>query len=192
MLENLTQTLDFLINQTNSNAYYLLIIVVILYSVYVVSRLFPILLCFGIWPRHLIGLPGIIFAPFLHGDFSHLFFNTIPLVILSDFILVNGLHHYLLISAFITVLSGILVWMFAKPSIHIGASGLITGYWGFLISNIYEQATLMSIILGLVCCYYFAGIFLGIFPSKKSISWEGHLFGLIAGLACSYLRISAS
>lgn len=187
MLEELDATLDFLITQTNANAYYLLIIVTILYGVYFVTRVFPILLGLGIWPRRLIGLPGIVCAPFLHANFNHLFFNTIPLVILSDFILINGLHEYLIISATITILNGILIWMFAKAGIHIGASGLITGYWGYLISNIYHQATLMSIILGAICCYYFAGIFLGVFPGKKGVSWEGHLFGLIAGVLCGYI-----
>jgi membrane associated rhomboid family serine protease len=87
----------------------------------------------------------------------------------------------------ITVLSGIAIWCFAKPGLHIGASALITGYWGFLISNIYQNGTLTTIILGLLSLYYFAGIFLGIFPREKGVSWQGHLFGLLAGLATSYI-----
>ena len=84
-------------------------------------------------------------------------------------------------------MSGILVWCFAKPGIHIGASGLITGYWALLVSDIYQQGTLTAIILGCVSLYYFAGIFLGVFPGKKGVSWEGHLFGLLAGLTVGYL-----
>ncbi len=68
-----------------------------------------------------------------------------------------------------------------------GASGLITGYWGLLITDILQQGTLTAIILGVISLYYFAGIFLGVFPGKKGVSWEGHLFGLLAGLITSYL-----
>ncbi|HAT8247575.1 TPA: rhomboid family intramembrane serine protease, partial [Legionella pneumophila] len=64
---------------------------------------------------------------------------------------------------------------------------LITGYWGFLVYNIYQTGTLTTIILGLLSLYYFAGIFLGIFPGEKGVSWQGHLFGLLAGFLTSYL-----
>lgn len=186
MLNELNTTLDFLIAQTQKNAHYLLDLVLILYGVFFISRLFPIVLALGIWPRRLYGLPGIVFAPFLHVNFNHLFFNTIPLVVLSDFILINGLPYFLTVSAYITVLSGFLIWCFAKPGIHLGSSAVVTGYWGLLVINIYQQGTLMAIILGVISVYYFAGIFLGIFPGKKGVSWEGHLFGLIAGIAISF------
>lgn len=90
-------------------------------------------------------------------------------------------------TAIITLISGVLIWLFAKPGIHVGASSVITGYWGLLVSDIVQQGTLTAIILGIISLYYFAGIFFGIFPSKKGVSWEGHLFGLLAGLATSYL-----
>ena len=80
------------------------------------------------------------------------------------------------------LISGFLVWCFAKPGLHVGASGLITGYWAFLVCDIYQQGSIISIILGALSLYYFAGIFLGIIPGKKGVSWEGHLFGLIAGV----------
>jgi membrane associated rhomboid family serine protease len=68
----------------------------------------------------------------------------------------------------------------------VGASGVITGYWGFLVANIYKQGTVTAIILGIVCVYYFAGIFLSIFPGEKGVSWQGHLFGLLSGFLASY------
>lgn len=89
----------------------------------------------------------------------------------------------------ITILSGTLIWLFAKTGVHIGASALITGYWGLLVSDILQQGTVTAIILGIISLYYFAGIFFGIFPSKKGVSWEGHLFGLLAGFATSYLIV---
>lgn len=129
----------------------------------------------------------IFFAPLLHANFNHIFFNSIPLIVLSNFILINGVNYYLTVTLFITVISGAAIWCFAKPGLHVGASALITGYWGFLVSNIYQNGTLTTFILGLLSIYYFAGLFLGIFPREKGVSWEGHLFGLLAGFATSYI-----
>jgi membrane associated rhomboid family serine protease len=169
--------------------HYLLLIVVILYTVFIVTRVFPFILALGIWPRKPYGLPGIFFAPFLHVNFNHLFFNTVPLVILSNFLLINGLHYFLMVTLSITLISGLCIWCFAKPGIHLGSSAVVTGYWGLLVTNIYLQGTLMAVMLGIVCFYYFAGIFLGVFPGKKGVSWEGHLFGLLAGIGTSYLVV---
>ena len=188
MLNELNASLTTIINQTQTNLVTLAKIIAIPWFIYFLNFfLHHRLLYLGIIPRRLIGLPGILCAPVLHADFNHLFFNTIPLLVLSDFILIQGIHYFLLVTVSITCLSGFLIWCFAKPGIHIGASALITGYWGLLISDIYEQGTLTALILGGLSLYYFAGIFLGLFPSKKGVSWEGHVFGLIAGLTVSYL-----
>lgn len=189
MLDEITANLTLLIQQSQLNAHYLEMLLLILFSVFIASRIFPPLLALGIWPRHLWSLPGIFFAPFLHLNFNHLFFNSIPLVILSDFILIDGLHHYLIVSSYIITISGFLIWCLGKPGIHLGASAVITGYWGFLVTNIYKQGSMMAIFLGIICFYYFAGIFMGIFPREKGVSWEGHLFGLLAGVATSFLFI---
>lgn len=187
-LDELTTSLDQIINQTQANLYTLSIILLIPWLVFILDALLgKRLLYFGIIPRHILGLPGILLAPLLHANFNHLFFNSIPLLVLSNFILVNGLIYFFLVTVIITVLSGVLIWLFAKPGIHVGASSLITGYWGLLVSDIVRQGTVTAIILGILSLYYFAGIFFGIFPSKKGVSWEGHLFGLLAGLATSYL-----
>ncbi len=169
------------------NSSILATIVIILWIIFFFSRVDRRLLLLGIQPRHLAGLPGIIFSPFLHLNVNHLFFNCIPLIVLSNFILINGLYYYLTVTVIITLLTGIGVWCFAKPGLHVGASGVITGYWGFLVLNLYQTGTLTTIILGLLSVYYFAGIFFGIFPGKKGVSWESHFFGLLAGLATSYL-----
>lgn len=188
MLEELNASVDLIISQTQANKNILAIILLIPWSIYFLNLLLRNqLLYLGIIPRHLFGLLGIVFAPFLHANFNHLFFNSIPLIILSNFLLINGLSYFLVASASIILLSGFLIWCFAKPGIHIGASSLITGYWALLVSNIFQQGTITAIILGLISLYYFFGIFLGIFPSKKGVSWEGHLFGLLAGFATNYL-----
>ena len=188
MLNELNDSLALIIDQTNKNANILALILIVPWAVFIMIQLTrKQLLLLGITPRRIHGLPGILFAPLLHANFNHLFFNSIPLLVLSNFILIQGLNYYLEATLLITLISGFLIWCFAKPGLHIGASAVITGYWALLVCNIYQQGTLTAIILGIICLYYFAGIFLGIFPGKKGVSWEGHLFGLLAGFATGYL-----
>lgn len=188
MIDELITSVDLILTQTKNNLEVLGIVLLIPWVIFFLSRFISNkILLLGIIPRHIFGLQGVIFAPLLHADFNHIFFNSIPLLVLSNFILINGLHYYLLVTTLITLLSGLSIWCFAKPGLYIGASALITGYWAFLVCNIYQTGALTSIILGLISIYYFAGIFLGIFPREKGVSWEGHLFGLLAGIAASHL-----
>lgn len=183
-IEALTASLNLIIHQTKDHSMILINMVAILWISYFLTVLSgKRLLLLGIIPRHIRGLPGILFTPFLHASFNHLFFNTIPLIVLSNFILVQGLLYFYHATILITLISGIAIWCFAKPGIYVGASALVTGYWGLLVSNIYQEGGVTTVILGIISLYYFAGIFWGVFPSgKKGVSWEGHLFGLIAGL----------
>lgn len=187
MLDDFIASLSLILLQTKNNLYIITVLVAILFFCYALIFINPRLLRLGIIPRHIQGLPGIFISPLLHADFNHLFFNLIPLVVLSNFILISGVHYYLIVSFMIMSLSGMIIWCIAKPGIYVGASGVITGYWGFLICNIYQNGTLTTIILGILSLYYFAGIFLGIFPQEKGVSWQGHLCGLLSGIATSYL-----
>lgn len=188
MINELMDSLNLIITQTHNNMKILGVILLIPWCVFFITHFINSrILLLGIIPRQIRGLPGIIFAPLLHANFNHIFFNSIPLLVLSNFILIDGLHYYLVVTIMITLLSGLAIWCCAKPGLHIGASALITGYWGFLICNIYQNGTLTTLILGLLSLYYFAGIFLGIFPREKGVSWQGHLFGLLAGIATSYI-----
>lgn len=186
MLQELTISMQRIVYQTQANLPTLGIIILIPWITYILTLLNRRLLCLGIYPRRMHGLLGIVFSPFLHADFNHLFFNTIPLLVLSNFLLINGLAYFIWVTAALILISGLLLWCFGKPGLHIGASGVITGYWAILVSDIYQQGTLTAILLGIISAYYFAGIFLGVFPGKKGISWEGHLFGLLAGFGLSY------
>ncbi len=186
MLEQLADSFTLITMQTSKNLVTLFILLAVLWSVFFVSLLEKRILLLGIIPRKIYGLSGILFAPLLHSNFNHLFFNSIPLVVLSNFILIHGLHYFILTTVLMTLSSGLLIWLFAKPGLHIGASAVITGFWALLVSDVYQQGTLTAILLGIVCIYYFAGIFLSVFPGKKGVSWEGHLFGLIAGFSIGY------
>ncbi|MFC3907743.1 rhomboid family intramembrane serine protease [Legionella dresdenensis] len=187
-LDELNSSMVEIIHHTRENYPVLAGILIVLWGAFFLEALSGYrLLYLGIRPRHLSGLPGIVFAPLLHANFNHLFFNTIPLIVLSNFLLIDGLNYFLAVTAVITLISGVLIWCFAKPGVHVGASAVITGYWGLLVTDVYNQGTLTALILGAICIYYFAGIFLGIFPRAKGVSWEGHLFGLAAGIAASFI-----
>lgn len=138
----------------------------------------------GILPRNIWGLPGIIFSPLLHQDFSHLLFNLFPLLILTNLILIKGLVAYLWITGLLIFSSGFLTWLLGRRAIHIGASSLIMAYWGFLLMSISAGLSITSILTVFICIYYFGYFIFSILPqgeNAKSVSWEGHLFGLIAG-----------
>jgi membrane associated rhomboid family serine protease len=181
-------SLDAITNSFIVNVNILGLILGVLFGVFVVNKLLGgILLHLGIIPRRLRGLLGIIFAPVLHVDFNHLFFNSIPLVILANFILLQGLLYFYVVTVSLTLSAGLLVWLFAKPGIHVGASAVIAGYFAILVANSYSHPSLLSYILAAVSIYYFGGIFFSIFPGEKRVSWEGHLFGFLSGLACSYV-----
>ena len=148
---------------------------------------------FGIIPRKVWGIQGIFLAPFIHASFDHFFFNLIPLFVLSVMLMLYGFDFYYQISVVLIIFSGSLIWLFARPGVHVGASALITAYWGFLVTDsLFKSNSILNIATGFICVYYFFGIFFGIFPSQKRVSWEGHLFGLIAGvITCLFYNISA-
>jgi membrane associated rhomboid family serine protease len=141
----------------------------------------------GIYPRHLLGLVGIVFCPFLHQNFTHLFFNSIPLFVLGLALLAKGPIIFYEASIFIAVMGGLLVWIFGRPAMHIGASGLISGYFGYILSLAYFHPNFTTLLLACMVIYYFGGIFLGILPSEKETSWESHLFGFISGIVFAYV-----
>lgn len=183
MFENLTNSVDVIVVQTQQHLFFLLGILGILLCIHLINVLLGYrLLILGVYPRHLAGIPGIVCAPFLHGNFNHLFFNAIPLFVLLDFMLIYSPNTWKVATMAIILFSGILTWLFGRKAIHVGASGAITGFWGYLVFNMYQVPSITSIILGILCIYYFAGIFIGIFPREKTTSWEGHLFGLGAGI----------
>jgi membrane associated rhomboid family serine protease len=141
----------------------------------------------GIYPRHAFGLIGIIFCPLLHQNFNHLFFNSIPLFVLGLALLARGLVIFCWVTLIVTLLGGFAVWLVGRRSIHIGASGLISGYFGFILVTAYLQPSFTSAILAALVLYYFGGIFMGIFPQEERVSWESHLCGFLAGIASAYL-----
>lgn len=164
-----------------------LVIVAIFWLVFLINLILNGKLNFlGIIPRRWYGLPGIFCAPFLHGDFNHLFFNSIPLFVLVNFMLTQGVTLFVSASIMIIIVSGLLTWLFARPGIHIGASSLIMGYLSYLLTHAYLYPSISTIILAIVCIYYFGSLILGLFPGKAKVSWEGHLAGFAAGIIAAF------
>ncbi|MBD88795.1 MAG: rhomboid family intramembrane serine protease [Deltaproteobacteria bacterium] len=137
---------------------------------------------FGLQPRSLDGLVGILTMPFLHGGWDHLASNTFPLAIFGTLVLLRGLERFLVVSAIIIVVSGTAVWLVARSSIHIGASGLIFGYLGYLMSIGFWERKLGPVLLSLAIGFLYGGMLWGVLPGQPGVSWEGHLFGFLAGV----------
>lgn len=146
----------------------------------------------GIIPRTVIGLRGLLFSPLLHGDFAHLMANTIPFLTLGWLVMVRETSDFLIVTAITMVLGGLGVWLFGAPySVHIGASGVIFGYLGFLLFRGYFERSFPAILLSLIVGFLYGGIIWGVLPGQPGISWEGHLFGFIGGaIAARFLSKS--
>ncbi|EAR12548.1 hypothetical protein PI23P_07980 [Polaribacter irgensii 23-P] len=166
---------------------YILQLVVLLYAVYFIGLFIPIAK-FGIVPRTTHGLIGIFTAPFLHSGIRHLLSNTVPLITLL--IILNTVYPTKTVAVFlfITITGGLLVWIFGRNANHIGASGLIYGLVAFLVVNGILEKKYIPIFISIAVGAVYGGLLWGIFPSVRSyISWEGHLFGAVAGVLIAFL-----
>ena len=141
---------------------------------------------YGIVPRHLSSLPGIIWSPFLHASFQHLAANTLPLLILGAIICARSGGEFALITAGGILLGGGLTWLIGRNACHIGASGLIFCYFGYLASLAYFNRNIATLLLSLVCIAGYGGMLRGVLPTSAAVSWEGHLAGLAAGIVIAW------
>lgn len=161
----------------------LLYLVATLWIIEIVNLLLGHQLCrYGIFPRTPQGLSGIPFSPFLHGSLAHLFLNTGPLVILGGLVLVNGRTAFIRSTITIVLISGIGIWLIGRSAYHIGASALIFGYFGYLLTNGVIKQEMKSIFLALVAVAAYGGLFWGLLPTVSYVSWEGHICGFVAGI----------
>ena len=142
---------------------------------------------FGIYPQTIKGLRGILFSPFIHSDTTHLINNTIPLVIMLGclFFFYQKIAARVLIIGLI--LTGLLTWIFGRPSYHIGASGIIYLLVSFIFFSGVFRKYYRLIALSLVVVFLYGSMIWYIFPMKEKISWEGHLSGFLVGLVFAFI-----
>ena len=160
-----------------------IIFVLIIWAVKIVECFFDLnIYTFGVFPREIIGLRGILFAPFIHNDFTHLLNNSIPILVLGSLCVFFYKNLSFEIFMWLFFISGILLWGIGRPNYHIGASGIIYALATFLFtSGVIKKDTRLAA-LSLIIAFLYGSLIWGIFPSKVNISWEGHLSGLISGL----------
>jgi membrane associated rhomboid family serine protease len=144
----------------------------------------------GVIPRTVVGLRGILFAPFLHANLNHLLANTIPFVILGWLVMLRDSRHFVPVTLFSMLGAGIMAWTLGAPgSVHIGASGVVFGFLGFLLLSGWYARSFWSILLSLGVAAAWGGLVLGVMPGTPGVSWQGHLGGFIGGvLAARHFR----
>ena len=153
-----------------------------IWAVYAVSLVYPGLDYYGVIPRTPRGLVGIAAMPFLHANLHHLVSNTIPLFVLLILLAGSRAESWEVV-VIISCLGGFLLWIFGRPAVHIGASGLIAGLIAFLILAGFLELRIVPLLIALLVGFLYGGsLVLGILPRLGSeVSWDGHLCGAVAG-----------
>lgn len=149
----------------------------------------PLLLLdsWGIRPRDFDHLAGIAFAPLLHADFAHLAANTFPFLFLGALVYWRGEREFWLVTCIIVLLGGLGTWLIGPArSVHVGLSGVIFGYLGYLLLLGWIERSPASIFRAFLVGFLYGGVLWGVLPLQSGISWQGHLFGLLAGGLAAY------
>lgn len=161
----------------------------VVWLVFILGLILPINLDFyGITPRTVHGLIGIPAAPFLHANLEHLISNTIPLTVLLLLLAGSNPQSWAIVT-YIILLGGALLWLFGRPATHIGASSLIYGLVAYLIVSGLREGRFIPFAISILVGFLYGGTLAsGVLPiSGSHISWEGHLFGAIAGGLVAYV-----
>ncbi len=138
---------------------------------------------FGVRPREFAGLPGILFAPLLHGGFAHLVANSVPLLVLGTGLLYLYPNSALKVIPAVYLGSGIAVWLFAQASsVHVGASGLVYGLFSYIFVAGLIRRDRRAIAASLLVCFLYGTLVWGVLPIRPGVSWETHLAAALIGL----------
>lgn len=165
-----------------------LVAVMVIAVVYFADQEFSLNLSrFGVYPRTTEGLVGILTYPLIHGSLEHLINNSVPLFVLLSCLFFFYPHVARRTVLWIYLLSGLWIWISARQNYHIGASGVVYGLAAFLFfSGLFKRDNRM-IAISLVVAFLYGGMVWGIFPIQERVSWEGHLWGAVSGLALAWL-----
>jgi|SRR5687768_1218604 len=145
-----------------------------------------LVLALGVIPRTTIGLRGILFAPVLHGSLAHILANSIPFAILGWMVMLRDARHFVTVTLVAMLSSGLMAWLLgASGSVHVGASGVVFGYLGFLMLSGWYSRSALAILLSLVVSVVWGSVILGVMPGQAGISWQAHLGGFIGGVVAA-------
>jgi membrane associated rhomboid family serine protease len=181
-----------LLQSIKDHAVLLFGLLAIMWAVELVDFLLPMvdLDQFGIRPRTESGLLGILLSPFLHVGFRHLLSNSLPFLLLGGLVMTGGRRQFLQLSLWLTVLGGGGVWLLGgSRTVHLGASLLIFGYLGFLLSRGIVERSIGGILLSVALLFSYGGMLYGVLPGQPGISWLGHLCGFLAGVSGALLFV---
>jgi membrane associated rhomboid family serine protease len=137
---------------------------------------------YSVYPRSVHGLPGILTAPLLHGNWEHLIGNSIPLIILGLILFSSYKEIAGKVFWIVYILNGVLLWLFARQNIHLGASGVVYGLASFLVFSGFIRRDPRLGMISLLVIFLYGSMVWGIFPFDPHVSWEGHLYGALTGL----------
>jgi membrane associated rhomboid family serine protease len=143
---------------------------------------------FGIRPHDVHALWHIFTAPFLHANLDHILANSGPLAIFGFLTALRGPARFVAVSLIVIVVSGLGVWFLAGPNtVTVGASGLIFGYFGYLLARGFFERRILDILIGVAIAVLWGTMIFGVLPGQPGISWQAHLFGLIGGIIAARL-----
>ena len=142
---------------------------------------------FGIYPRSLAGLSGIVLAPVLHVNPAHALANTVPLLVLGWLVSLHGRARFIRVAVVVSLLTGSAVWLFARSAYHVGASGLVFGLFGYVLGRAWWERSWPAILSAAAAVALYGGLVWGIVPAR-AVSFESHLFGLLAGVAMAWFE----
>ena len=137
---------------------------------------------YGIHPRTWLGLRNILFAPWLHVGFGHLAANTVPFVVLGWFVSLHGMRAFWQVTVTTLLVSGLAIWLLGAPNtVHLGLSGLVFGYLGYLLVRGFVERSLRAALLALLALALYGGMLWGLVSWAPGVSWLGHAFGFLGG-----------
>lgn len=145
----------------------------------------------AITPRTAKGLVGILVAPFLHANFAHLAANLPPFLVLGWLVLRRGESAFVETALIIAAAQGLLLWLCGRKAAHVGMSGVIFGFFAWLLGVAWFTHTTPDLLAAAGVIVFYGGMLAGVVPARAAVSWEGHFFGLIAGAALAWFRYRA-